>query len=43
MAYSVPIRLLHGLTALAIGFQMVISLVMDHPHGKRPMDPTGAF
>jgi cytochrome b561 len=41
--YSRFIRVAHALTALAITFQMVISLVMDHPHTRRPMDPTGAL
>jgi len=43
MRYSRPIRLLHALIALTITFQLLVSLVMDHPHAKRPMTETGAF
>jgi cytochrome b561 len=43
MHYNRFIRLLHALTAFAITFQMVISLVMDHPHTKRPMTGSGEF
>jgi cytochrome b561 len=31
----------HTLTAVAIVFQMVISLIMDHPHAKKPMTLDG--
>jgi len=43
MHYSRLIRLLHALTAIAITLQMVISLVMDHPHTNRPMTSDGGW
>ncbi len=43
MHYSRIIRALHALTALTITFQMVISLVMDHPRTSRPMSATGGL
>ncbi len=41
--FSRPIRALHALTALLIVTQLLISLVMDHPHRSRPMRPSGAL
>lgn len=43
MHYSRFIRLLHTLTAITITFQMVISLIMDHPHTNRPMSADGGL
>jgi len=43
MHYSRIIRALHALTALAITFQMVISLVMDYPRTSRPMSAAGGL
>ena len=43
MQYSRFIRISHALVAFAIIFQMVISLVMDHPHTKKPMDADGGM
>lgn len=43
MQYSRIIRLFHTLTAFAITFQMVISLIMDHPHPKKPMTGDGGL
>jgi len=41
--YNRFIRLSHTLTAVAITFQLVISLVMDHPHTKQPMTIDGGL
>jgi cytochrome b561 len=41
--YSRTIRLTHALVAVAIVFQLAISLIMDHPHSKRPMTPDGGL
>ena len=41
MRYSRFIRWSHSLVAVAIIFQMAISLIMDHPHTKRPMTVDG--
>jgi cytochrome b561 len=41
--YSRPIRLAHGLVAAATVFQLGISLIMDHPHTKRPMTADGGL
>jgi len=43
MRYSRFIRLLHTLTAVAIIFQLVISLIMDHPHANKPMTVNGGL
>lgn len=43
MRYSPVIRLLHALVALSITFQLVISLVMDHPRASRPMSADGGL
>lgn len=43
MIYSRTIRILHALLALTIVFQLVVALVMAHPHSGRTMSPTGAF
>ena len=44
MTYSRTIRILHALVALTITFQLLVSLVMDHPHHTgRPMSQTGAW
>lgn len=43
MRYSRFIRLSHTLIAFTITFQMVISLVMDHPHANRPMTSDGGL
>ncbi len=39
--YSRFIRWTHALAAIAIVFQMAISLIMDHPHTKKPMTIDG--
>ncbi|MGH8128891.1 MAG: cytochrome b/b6 domain-containing protein [Gammaproteobacteria bacterium] len=41
--HSRAIRILHAATAAAITFQLLISLVMDHPHATRPMSVVGRF
>jgi cytochrome b561 len=41
--YSRAIRLMHALVAAAIVFQMSISLIMDHPHAKKPMTADGGM
>jgi cytochrome b561 len=41
--YSRFIRLTHILVAIAIVFQLGISLVMDHPHAKKPMTVDGGL
>jgi cytochrome b561 len=43
MIYSRWIRVLHALLAIAITFQLGVSLVMSHPSPKRPMPPAGAL
>jgi cytochrome b561 len=43
MPYSRFIRWSHALAAITIVFQMAISLIMDHPHAKKPMTPDGGF
>src|ERR1039457_1513546 len=43
MRYSRFIRLSHALTAVAITFQLVISLFMDHPHPGKPMTIGGGL
>lgn len=43
MKYSRFIRWTHLLAALAIAFQMAISLIMDHPHTKKPMNADGGL
>jgi len=43
MHYGRFIRLLHTITAVAIVFQLMISLVMDHPHASKPMTINGAL
>lgn len=40
--YSRPLRAMHGLIAVAIVAQMILTLVMDHPSAKRPMRVPGA-
>jgi hypothetical protein len=35
--YSRTIRLAHAMVAVAIVFQMIFSLVMNHPHAQKPM------
>jgi hypothetical protein len=42
MYYSRFIRLLHTITAVAIVFHLMISLIMDHPHARKPMTINGA-
>lgn len=39
--YSRAIRILHAAVAAGITFQLLISLVMDHPHATRPMSGAG--
>jgi cytochrome b561 len=41
MAYSQITRIFHALLAVFITFQLVSSLVMDHPHRDRPMTSAG--
>lgn len=41
--HSRAIRILHAATAAAIIFQLLISLVMDHPRATRPMSAIGHF
>jgi cytochrome b561 len=41
--YSRTIRIAHALIAVAIVFQLAISLIMDHPHTKRPMTADGGL
>ena len=43
MTYSRTTRILHALLALTITFQLIVSLVMDHPHIARPMSHAGAI
>lgn len=43
MRYTRFIRLSHALTAVAITFQLVISLIMDHPHRNKPMTIDGGL
>ena len=43
MQYSRFIRWTHALAAIAIIFQMAISLIMDHPHTKKPMTDDGGL
>ncbi|GBL46449.1 hypothetical protein SFMTTN_2263 [Sulfuriferula multivorans] len=43
MTYSRTTRILHSLIALTITFQLIVSLVMEHPANKRPMSQAGAF
>lgn len=39
--YNRAIRIVHAVTAAAITFQLLVSLVMDHPHATRPMSAVG--
>jgi cytochrome b561 len=41
--YSRFIRWSHALTAVAITFQLAISLIMDHPHRDKPMTADGGL
>lgn len=43
MTYSRTTRILHSLIALTVTFQLIVSLVMEHPENKRPMSQAGAF
>ena len=43
MTYSRTIRILHSLIALTITFQLIVSLVMEHPEADRPMSQAGPF
>ena len=43
MTYSRTIRILHALLALTITFQLLVSLVMDHPDTDRSMSQAGAL
>ncbi|MES2364980.1 MAG: cytochrome b/b6 domain-containing protein [Pseudomonadota bacterium] len=43
MTYSRTTRILHALIALTITFQLIVSLVMEHPSARRPMSQAGAF
>ena len=43
MTYSRTTRILHSLIALTITFQLIVSLVMEHPSNTRAMSQAGAF
>jgi cytochrome b561 len=43
MRYSKVIRWLHAVVAVTITFLLAISLVMDHPHAKKPMTADGGL
>ena len=43
MTYNRFTRWTHALAAITIVFQMAISLIMDHPHTKKPMTVDGGL
>ena len=43
LRYARALRLMHALIAVAIGVQMVLTLLMEHPSARRPMSAQGAM
>ena len=43
MRYSRITRFLHALLAVLMSMQLAVSLVMEHPHARRAMEPVGLW